>query len=82
MDEDIKIVYLQISSSLSFDFESIKSMKGKNFADVRQIYNSVILAATNLQKALKDSLLGKVYADKGKVAGVETDDREMKQKDL
>lgn len=53
--------------------------EGKNFADVRQIYNSVILAAWYKQ-ALKESLLGKVYADQGKVAGVETDDKEMKQK--
>ncbi|MCC6759204.1 MAG: hypothetical protein IT395_06235, partial [Candidatus Omnitrophica bacterium] len=53
--------------------------EGKNFAEVRQIYNSVILA-TWYKKALKDSLLGKVYADKGKVAGVETDDKEMKQR--
>ncbi len=53
--------------------------EGKNFANVRQIYNSVILAAW-YKKALKESLLGKVYTDKGKVAGVETDDKEMKQR--
>ncbi|MCC6758231.1 MAG: DUF952 domain-containing protein [Candidatus Omnitrophica bacterium] len=53
--------------------------EGKNFADVRQIYNSVILA-TWYKKALKESLLGKVYADKSKVAGVETDDKDMKQR--
>ncbi len=52
---------------------------GKDFADVRQIYNSVILAAW-YKKALKESLLGKIYADKGKVAGVETDDKAMKQR--
>ncbi len=53
--------------------------EGKDFADVRQIYNSVILAAW-YKKALKESLLGKIYADKGKVAGVETDDKQMKQR--
>ena len=53
--------------------------EGKNFADVRQIYNSVILAAWYKQ-ALKESLLGRVYADKGKVAGVENDDKDMKQR--
>ncbi len=53
--------------------------EGNTFADVRQIYNSVILAAW-YKKALKESLLGKVYTDKGKVAGVETDDKEMKQR--
>ncbi len=53
--------------------------EGKNFADVRQIYNSVILAAW-YKKALKDSLLGKVYADKSKIMGVESGDKEMKQR--
>ncbi|MCB9757925.1 MAG: hypothetical protein H6753_05845 [Candidatus Omnitrophica bacterium] len=52
--------------------------ESQDFADVRQIYNSVILAAW-YKKALKESLLGKVYADQGKVAGVETDEKEMKQ---
>jgi hypothetical protein len=53
--------------------------EGKDFADVRQIYNSVILAAWYKQ-ALKESLLGKVYADQGKVFGIETDDKTMKQR--
>ncbi len=53
--------------------------EGKDFADVRQIYNSVILAAW-YKKSLKESLLGKIYTDKGKVAGVETDDKQMKQR--
>jgi len=53
--------------------------EGKNFADLRQIYNSVILAAWYKQ-ALKESLLGKIYADQGKVAGVETDDKDMKKR--
>ncbi len=53
--------------------------EGKEFADVRQIYNSVILAAW-YKKALKESLLGKIYTDKGKVAGVQTDDKQMKQR--
>jgi hypothetical protein len=53
--------------------------EGKTFANVRQVYNSVILAAWYKQ-ALKESLLGKVYADQGKVAGVESGDKEMKQR--
>jgi hypothetical protein len=53
--------------------------ESQDFADVRQIYNSVILAAW-YKKALKESLLGKVYADQGKVAGVETEDKAMKQR--
>ena len=53
--------------------------EGKDFSAVRQVYNSVILAAWYKQ-ALKESLLGKVYTDKAKVAGIETDDKEMKQR--
>ncbi len=52
---------------------------GKNFAATRQVYQSVILAAW-YKKALKDSLLGKIYADKSKIAGVETDVKDIKQK--
>ncbi len=53
--------------------------EGKDFVAVRQVYNSVILAAWYKQ-ALKESLLGKVYMDKAKVAGVETDDKQMKER--
>ncbi|MDE1921717.1 MAG: GGDEF domain-containing protein [Candidatus Omnitrophica bacterium] len=41
----------------------------KNFARLRQVYNSLILA-TWYKKKIRDSILEKVYADKGKVAGV------------
>lgn len=53
--------------------------EGKDFAAVRQVYNSVILAAWYKQ-ALKESLLGRVYADQAKVAGVEIDDKDMKER--
>jgi hypothetical protein len=53
--------------------------EGKNFAQTRQVYQSVILAAW-YKKALKDSLLGRIYADKSKVEGVESDVKDIKQK--
>lgn len=46
--------------------------EGKNFAMLRQIYSSMVLA-TWYKKALRESLLGKVYADKAKVIGVDQD---------
>ena len=52
---------------------------GKNFSATRQVYQSVILAAW-YKKALKDSLLGRIYADKSKVEGVESDVQDIKQK--
>jgi len=41
----------------------------KNFAQLRQVYNSLILA-TWYKKKIKDSILEQIYADKKKVAGV------------
>ncbi len=43
--------------------------EGKNFAQLRQVYNSVILA-TWYKKKIKDGILARVYADKNKIAGV------------
>jgi len=51
--------------------------EGKNFARLRQIYNSMILAAW-YKGSLKESLLTQVYVDKNKVKGVDIDDKEVK----
>jgi len=45
---------------------------GKNFANLRQMFSGMILA-TWYKKALKESLLGKIYADKAKVKGMDQD---------
>ena len=45
--------------------------EGATFAPLRQIYNSMILA-TWYKKNLKESLLGQVYVDQNKVAGIDT----------
>jgi hypothetical protein len=42
---------------------------GKNFANLRQIFNSIILSSW-YKKNLKQALLNQVYADKSKVKGV------------
>ncbi len=46
--------------------------EGKNFAPVRQVYSSMLLAAW-YKRSLKGSILGRLYADKGKVKGVDQD---------
>ncbi|MDE2009800.1 MAG: hypothetical protein KGJ09_06935 [Candidatus Omnitrophica bacterium] len=51
----------------------------KNFALLRQVYNSLILA-TWYKKKIKDSLLARVYEDKNKVAGVNVNDPQEKEK--
>ncbi|MDO8674710.1 MAG: hypothetical protein Q7K71_01150, partial [Candidatus Omnitrophota bacterium] len=43
--------------------------ENKNFAQLRQVYNSLILA-TWYKKKIKDSILNKVYTDKNKVNGL------------
>src|SRR3989338_5846729 len=53
--------------------------ENKNFAQLRQVYNSLILA-TWYKKKIKDSILSKVYADRNKIAGVNIDDPQEKQK--
>ncbi len=46
--------------------------EGRNFANLRQIYHSMVLA-TWYKKSLKQSLLGKIYADKAKTKGIDQD---------
>ncbi len=43
--------------------------EGKNFAQLRQVYNSLILA-TWYKKKIKDSILAQVYDDKNKIQGL------------
>ncbi len=43
--------------------------QGQNFAQLRQVYNSLILAAW-YKKKIKDSILTQIYEDKNKVTGI------------
>ncbi|MBU4333720.1 MAG: UTP--glucose-1-phosphate uridylyltransferase [Candidatus Omnitrophica bacterium] len=52
---------------------------GETFANLRQIYNSMILA-TWYKMNLKESLLGQVYFNQNKVKGVDIEDVNQKQK--
>jgi len=52
---------------------------GQNFAQLRQIYNSMILAVW-FKKNLKEALLNQVYTDKSKVNGVNVDDPSIKER--
>ncbi|MBF0384852.1 MAG: hypothetical protein HQL27_03175 [Candidatus Omnitrophica bacterium] len=53
--------------------------EGKNFAVLRQIFNSLILAAW-YKKNLRESLLGKVYVDRNKFKGIALEEGNMKEK--
>ena len=52
---------------------------GANFAQLRQIYHSMILAAW-YKKKTKESLLSQAYVDRNKVAGVNIDDPQEAEK--
>lgn len=51
---------------------------GKNFASLRQVYHSLILAFWYKSK-LKQSLIGKGYVNRKKVNGVDVDDKNVNQ---
>lgn len=53
--------------------------EGSTFTQLRQIYYSMILASW-YKKALKESLLGKVYVDQNKTEGVDIADKNENQK--
>ncbi|MBF0532139.1 MAG: hypothetical protein HQL23_03475 [Candidatus Omnitrophica bacterium] len=52
---------------------------GQNFANLRQIFNSMILA-TWYKINLKETLLGKVYVDQAKTKGINLNDPTVKDK--
>jgi len=53
--------------------------EGRNFALLRQVYHSLILAIW-YKKNLKESILNKVYIDKNKIKGVDVEDKDIRQK--
>ncbi len=53
--------------------------EGKTFANLRQIYHSLILA-TWFRRKMEQSFLDQVYVGKGKVKGIEIEDRNVAEK--
>lgn len=53
--------------------------EGQNFAPLRQIYHSMILAAW-FKRNLKENVLSKIYVGKNKVGGVGIEDKAAKEK--
>ncbi|HPB68361.1 MAG TPA: HEAT repeat domain-containing protein, partial [Candidatus Omnitrophota bacterium] len=53
--------------------------EGETFANLRQIYNSMILA-TWYKKNLRSGLLGRVYMDQNKVKGIDLEDKAVKER--
>lgn len=55
--------------------------EGKNFAHLRQVYNSLILAAWYKRK-IKGGVINEVYADKNKIQGIARDEAFMNPEDV
>ncbi|MBZ0166420.1 MAG: GNAT family N-acetyltransferase, partial [Candidatus Omnitrophica bacterium] len=52
---------------------------GRNFATLRQIYHSLILASW-YKESIKQSLINQLYSDQNKINGIDIDDREAKER--
>ncbi len=72
-------LYVQLIKEIILPEIEREVNEGKNFALLRQIQNSAILAAW-YKKNLKQTLLGKVYVDQKKTDGINSDDKEAAQK--
>ncbi len=53
--------------------------QGKNFAMLRQVYNSILLA-TWYKQSLNEGFLTKMYANQSKLGGIEVEDQKIKNK--
>ncbi|MDO8801770.1 DnaJ domain-containing protein [Phenylobacterium sp.] len=69
-DKDVNALGSQIVREIVIPQLTKEVNDNKNFAQLRQVYNSLILA-TWYKKKIKDSILSQVYSDKNKVKGVE-----------
>ena len=78
-DPDINRLGSQIIREMVIPELTREVNEGKNFAQLRQVYNSLVLA-TWYKKKIKDNILSQVYADKNKVSGVNIDDPQEKEK--
>lgn len=78
-DSQYSLIYAQIVKDVILPQLKEEINEGKNFAQVRQVYNAMILA-TWYKRHLKDSLLGKAYVGQNKVVGVDVKDREIKER--
>jgi len=53
--------------------------EGQNFAQLRQVYNSLILA-TWFKHKIKDSIMSRAYVGRAKIAGIDVDDKQADEK--
>ncbi len=77
--EQISNLSSQIAKNILIPEIEREVNENKNFAQLRQIYNSMILAVWYKQ-ALQNNFLNKVYSNQKKINGVNADDPQVKEK--
>lgn len=70
--EDVNTIGSQVVREVLLPALEKEVNEGRNFARLRQIYSGMILAAW-YKRSLKESLLGKIYADQARIKGVDQD---------
>ncbi|MBF0485793.1 MAG: hypothetical protein HQL16_04690, partial [Candidatus Omnitrophica bacterium] len=75
--KNVNSIYSQIVREVLIPEITREVNEGKNFANLRQIYHSLLLAAWYKVK-VKNSILNSGFADKGKIAGSELADKTVK----
>jgi DNA-binding protein YbaB len=78
-DESVDALSAQVVRDILLPEIQKEVNEGENFAVLRQIYNSMLLA-TWYKRNLKESLLGSVYMNQNKTTGVELRDIAVKQR--
>lgn len=78
-EEAVTIAVKQITRSIVLPILEKEINEGKNFASLRQVYYSLILAGW-YKNALKTMLLNQVYSDSHKVDGITIEDRHVREK--
>ena len=78
LHDESKNISTEIIRELIIPAIEIEINQGKNFSDLRQIYNSMLLA-TWYKRNLSESLLGKLYVDQNKIKGIDIEDKNAKQ---
>ena len=78
-DEDVNKLGSQIVRAIILPELEKEINSGEQFAKLRQIYSSLILAKW-YKTNLRQSILNRAYADQKKIAGVDVEDKTVKEK--
>jgi len=76
---DLTSISSQIIKELIIPIIEKEVNKGKSFANLRQVYNSMLLA-TWYKRSLKESLLNTIYSDQNKITGIDLEDKHIHEK--